>query len=743
MTSSVTILAEKGSPLSHTEVDNNFRVLRRLAESPEADSTGVSSANSQLSALNTAGTPIVMTPGTWRVSSNLTLTVPVTMQAGAKFTVDAGVTLTLNGAFSAADNQLCFIGDGVVKFGAKATSKVCLLWFNADPSNNAAAKAATLAAIKQWWNSVPTAAITSGSPHLYVNPGCYVTTHFGTAIAGFQTNAGIIMRGEGTTSRFKLAASENTRLFTWVHSSGGIRSVTFDGGNSAGNAFGDNYSNPTTTELVYLESWGCIYEDVQVFASGGIGLVTQGQQNTFIRPKIWYNTLDGMELRACYSVDVYSPWCEANGYTNVAATALVAGVTYKIRTVGTTNFTLVGASANTVGTVFTASGAGTGTGKVDNCQSGLVIRGANDGTNPRLIAYSGSNNRVFGGYSESTYIGCELRGTCNAQVHNWMTPTFDCYSVKVTTDAAAYAGRQVSCGNKIYSSDQAGLGVAIDSGNRGNMVLLQATVADNIAPTIDLKTQVFDNDGDNIVRLETRALEEIPTYFDPAATNYIYDSNPAIPTATSIQAGSTLNKPVGNLFNPAVSHVASLNKVCYAELITRTTDSNKITGYTTSSAVPASTTLYVQMVFRCPPQVSCWFQIYDAVNTDYYDFVTQTWVKSSWVNKTIPCSGLLEYINTPIVVDGVATRKLQLQVITQIGYGVDAARTVRLYYYGITDLIGAGLIHKRGGNVVGYGMDIARFTTATLPAAAEVPIGTVVFDTTSNTRKTSNGSSWV
>jgi len=54
-----------------------------------------------------------------------------------------------------------------------------------------------------------------------------------------------------------------------------------------------------------------------------------------------------------------------NSFTITAtanAGAFVSGVTYTILTVGTTNFTLIGASANTVGTVFTATGAGTGNG---------------------------------------------------------------------------------------------------------------------------------------------------------------------------------------------------------------------------------------------------------------------------------------------------------------------------------------------------------------------------------------------
>ena len=53
---------------------------------------------------------------------------------------------------------------------------------------------------------------------------------------------------------------------------------------------------------------------------------------------------------------------------SVAATALVTGTVYQILTVGTSDFTLVGASANTVGTVFTATGTTTGTGTVSGQQ---------------------------------------------------------------------------------------------------------------------------------------------------------------------------------------------------------------------------------------------------------------------------------------------------------------------------------------------------------------------------------------
>jgi len=48
--------------------------------------------------------------------------------------------------------------------------------------------------------------------------------------------------------------------------------------------------------------------------------------------------------------------------TTVNATALTVGYTYTILTVGTTNWVSVGASSNTIGVVFVATGAGTGDG---------------------------------------------------------------------------------------------------------------------------------------------------------------------------------------------------------------------------------------------------------------------------------------------------------------------------------------------------------------------------------------------
>ena len=49
----------------------------------------------------------------------------------------------------------------------------------------------------------------------------------------------------------------------------------------------------------------------------------------------------------------------------ISAGAFVVGHTYTIVALGSTDFTLIGATANTVGLAFTATGAGTGTGTVE------------------------------------------------------------------------------------------------------------------------------------------------------------------------------------------------------------------------------------------------------------------------------------------------------------------------------------------------------------------------------------------
>lgn len=64
---------------------------------------------------------------------------------------------------------------------------------------------------------------------------------------------------------------------------------------------------------------------------------------------------------------------EISAYKLISSNLLVTGVSYTINNVGTTDFTLVGASSNTVGVVFTATGTTTGTGNAYSAPSTSTV----------------------------------------------------------------------------------------------------------------------------------------------------------------------------------------------------------------------------------------------------------------------------------------------------------------------------------------------------------------------------------
>ena len=97
---------------------------------------------------------------------------------------------------------------------------------------------------------------------------------------------------------------------------------------------------------------------------------------------IWnYTTVSGNRALLIYNYET-KKWCEADTDVNYLSTLATSGTSldaidtaynktagsftigkqYTIRTVGTTSFTSIGAVANTVGVLFTATGAGSGTG---------------------------------------------------------------------------------------------------------------------------------------------------------------------------------------------------------------------------------------------------------------------------------------------------------------------------------------------------------------------------------------------
>lgn len=119
-------------------------------------------------------------------------------------------------------------------------------------------------------------------------------------------------------------------------------------------------------------AWDCVFLDISVEKCGSdaeyafaIGTHAGDDSN---QTHIGHLQVEKSLQRAIYidannlNLKIASIHSEQAICTPVTAGSFVTGKAYTITTLGTTNFTLIGASANTVGVTFVATGAGSGTG---------------------------------------------------------------------------------------------------------------------------------------------------------------------------------------------------------------------------------------------------------------------------------------------------------------------------------------------------------------------------------------------
>ena len=135
----------------------------------------------------------------------------------------------------------------------------------------------------------------------------------------------------------------------------------------------------TGNNLVNITPQTSVTNTAPVFATtSGSNVVTVTDSNitasvldyvTYVTPV----TVGGLVLNGPYKIQSaagtqYSIYASsvatstANTSTNTVGGSFVVGNTYEIVTVGSTDFTLIGAAANTVGVIFTATGVGSGSG---------------------------------------------------------------------------------------------------------------------------------------------------------------------------------------------------------------------------------------------------------------------------------------------------------------------------------------------------------------------------------------------
>jgi hypothetical protein len=100
---------------------------------------------------------------------------------------------------------------------------------------------------------------------------------------------------------------------------------------------------------------------------------------------------------------------------NITAGSFVVGKSYTIRSVGTTNYTLIGAVANTVGVLFTATGVGSGTGvAIDMAASAAALKTIDTLTTTLDDRFYAGGKFLFGGVRDTkviTYTGTPVTAT--------------------------------------------------------------------------------------------------------------------------------------------------------------------------------------------------------------------------------------------------------------------------------------------------------------------------------------------
>jgi lysophospholipase L1-like esterase len=209
-----------------------------------------------------------------------------------------------------------------------------------------------------------------GYSSLYLNVDGYSNTAVGTN--SLHNSTGYNNTGVGTLSLYlnregyNNTGTGNVVLFsnTTGHDNTGTGHgalyATTTGNYNTGSGVNSLRSN-TTGSYNAADGYSSLYSNTTgTFNTAG------GNNSMYFNTVGSHNTSFGFEalkgnVSGNYNCGVGDGALKDAGLTTIS-TNIVAGVAYTIAAVGTTNFTLIGASANTVGVAFTATGAGSGTG---------------------------------------------------------------------------------------------------------------------------------------------------------------------------------------------------------------------------------------------------------------------------------------------------------------------------------------------------------------------------------------------
>ena len=234
--------------------------------------------------LNTANTEasgyITFVEGTYLIGSNLTLTKPIKMESGAKFSIATGVTLMLNCPVTAGLHQIfSWAGTGKVLFGDGVVAHVYPEWWGAVADGSTDDTSALQACLTASMNS-------TFRPRIIFQTAIY---KHATALT-ITYPQGMRLQGAAGGYYTPQGSGYTSKVATIYYTGAGNGLTLGDGGTSNGTGFNcDNVyfkgTSAATGGVILNVVSGLVFRDCvfgQYTKSGGYGLYqTNGQTNSF------------------------------------------------------------------------------------------------------------------------------------------------------------------------------------------------------------------------------------------------------------------------------------------------------------------------------------------------------------------------------------------------------------------------------------------------------------------------------
>lgn len=240
-------------------------------------------------------------------------------------------------------------------------------------------------------------------------------------------------------------------------------------------------------------STGTYYESLNIAYASGTGTVTITYTNA-----PYQNIVAG---------DILT-FSNATG-ASVNAGSFVVGTYYTILTVGSTNFTLIGASANTVGVIFQATGVGTGTGTATIAPTQYTVSSVN--TTAKTITFTGATSGLTAGASIYRYRAINS----SYRVFSRYTATLTAASSYTPTTWAFNSGFELPYLNGTAVNDQdydlvGNVFTNFPATSTGNLTIIQFAPSNSSAP-IGSQSSTSTN---TIVSQSIYPLSYTPAYFE-------------------------------------------------------------------------------------------------------------------------------------------------------------------------------------------------------------------------------------